>query len=139
MMPSSGAREISTTILGAIRLDGPSATREEIATVGDCRRSYPRGCAMSALPPKADIERHDQHVRFVLSAQSVDATLSLNRSARVSKPKVSRDRSLSCRVTRLNCECAPPAVPQLILLGHRVETSNISSTCRYPLHLLRLR
>ena len=74
-----------------------------------------------------------------LSAQSVDATQALNRSARVSKPKVSRDRSLSCRVTRLNCECAPPAVPRLLLLGHRVETSNISSTHRYPLHLLRLR
>jgi SAM-dependent methyltransferase len=52
-----------------------------------------------------------------------------SRWARVSKPKVSRDRSLSCRATRLNCECAPPAVPQL-LLGHRVETSNISSTHR---------
>src|SRR6516225_2387604 len=79
-------------------------------------------------------------VRFRgVSAQSVDATQALNRSARVSKPKVSRDRSLSCRVTRLNCECAPPAVPQLLLLGHRVETSNVSSTHRYPLHLLRLR
>src|SRR5215470_13126352 len=65
-------------------------------------------------------------------------TQALNRSARVSKAKVSRDRSLSCRVTRLNCECAPPAVPQL-LLGHPVETSNISSTYRHPLHLLRLR
>jgi len=52
-----------------------------------------------------------------------------SRSARVSKPKVSRDRSLSCRATRLNCGCAPPAVPQL-LLGHRVEPSNISSTHR---------
>src|SRR5262249_9117596 len=51
------------------------------------------------------------------------------RWARVSKPKVSRDRSLSCRAARLNCECAPPAVPQL-LLGHRVEPSNISSTHR---------
>jgi len=77
--------------------------------------------------------------QYRLSAQSVDATQALNRSARVSKPKVSRDRSLSCRVTRLNCECAPPAVPQLLLLGHRVETSNVSSTHRYPLHLLRLR
>ena len=52
-----------------------------------------------------------------------------SRSARVSKPKVSRDRSLSCRATRLNCECALPAVPQLSL-GHRVEPSNISSTHR---------
>ena len=29
--------------------------------------------------------------------------------------------------------------PLLLLLGHRVETSNVSSTHRYPLHLLRLR
>jgi hypothetical protein len=43
--------------------------------------------------------------------------------------QVSPDRSLSCRATRLNCECAPPAVPQL-LFGHRIETSNISSTHR---------
>ena len=52
-----------------------------------------------------------------------------SRSALVSKPKVSPDRSLRCRATRLNCECAPPAVPQL-LLGHRVEPSNISSAHR---------
>jgi hypothetical protein len=52
-----------------------------------------------------------------------------SRSARVSKPKVSHDRSLSCRATRLNWERAPPAVPQL-LLGHRVEPSTISSTHR---------
>jgi hypothetical protein len=35
MTPGSGGREISTTILGAIRLDGPSATREEIGAGGD--------------------------------------------------------------------------------------------------------
>jgi hypothetical protein len=61
-----------------------------------------------------------------------------SRSAQVWKPKVSGDRSLSCRVTQLNCECAPPAVPQL-LPGHGIETSNISSTIAHPLHLLRLR
>jgi hypothetical protein len=61
-----------------------------------------------------------------------------SRSARVSKPKVSRDRSLSCRATRLSCECAPPAVPQL-LLGHRVEPSNISSTHRPSTPSLGLR
>jgi hypothetical protein len=56
-----------------------------------------------------------------LSVQSVDATPALKiRSARVSKVKT------CCQATRLSCECAPPAVPQL-LLGHRVEPSNISS------------
>jgi len=35
MTPSNGAREISTTIRGAIRLDGLSDTREEIAAGGD--------------------------------------------------------------------------------------------------------
>src|SRR6516164_7887671 len=45
------------------------------------------------------------NVRYGLSAQSVDATLAFkSRSARVSKPKVSRDRSLSCQATRLSCE-----------------------------------
>ena len=33
---------------------------------------------LSALPPKADKEQTSRHVRFVLSAQSVDATLALN-------------------------------------------------------------
>src|SRR5262244_2533997 len=36
------------------------------------RRQRPR---TSALPPKADIERHDWHVRFVLRVQLVTATL----------------------------------------------------------------
>ena len=52
-----------------------------------------------------------------------------SRSARVSKPKASCDPSLSYRATRLNWECASPAVPQRIP-GHRVEPSNISSTHR---------
>jgi len=69
------------------------------------------------------------NVRFVVGSIGRCNTSIKSRSARVSKPKVSRDRSLSCRATRLNCECAPPAVPQL-LLGHRVEPSNISSTHR---------
>ena len=61
------------------------------------------------------------------------------RSARVSKPKVSRHRSLSCRATRLSCECAPPAVPQL-LLGHTaLKPRTYLRPTAYPLHLLRLR
>src|SRR6266568_4002324 len=77
----------------------------------------------------------DQGRKTTFATQSAVGSISRcntsikSRSAWVSKPKVSRDRSLSCRATRLNCECAPPAVPQL-LLGHRVEPSNISSTHR---------
>jgi hypothetical protein len=33
---------------------------------------------MSALPPKADIAELEEHVRFVLSAQPVDATQASN-------------------------------------------------------------
>jgi hypothetical protein len=33
---------------------------------------------MSALPPKADIAELEEHVRFVLPAQPVDATPALN-------------------------------------------------------------
>src|SRR6516225_3822540 len=87
-----------------------------------------------------DVIERAMNVCFWLSAQSVDATLAFkSRSARVSKPKVSRDRSLSCQATRLSCECAPPAVPQL-LLGHTaLKPRTYLRPTAYPLHLLRLR
>src|SRR6516225_8666778 len=95
---------------------------------------------MSAFGGKADITRMHCNIRFRLSAQSVDATLAFkSRSARVSKPKVPRDRSLSFQATRLSCECAPPAVPQL-LLGHTaLKPRTYLRPTAYPLHLLRLR
>jgi hypothetical protein len=94
------------------------------------RENFP--CQLGAVHTwhKADIAVVSANVRFWVVGSIGRCNTSIkSRSARVSKPKVSRDRSLRCRATRLNWECAPPAVPQL-LLGHRVEPSNISSTHR---------
>jgi hypothetical protein len=48
-----------------------------------------------------------------LSAQPVDATHALNRSAGVSKPKVLRGRSFNWHATALSfaCECTDKSVP----------------------------
>ena len=50
--PSSGAREISTTILGAIRLDGPSATREVIEVREALEETKAHGIRFKSAKPK---------------------------------------------------------------------------------------
>ena len=59
------------------------------------------------------------NVRCCLSAQPVDATQALNRSAGVANPRVLRGRSLSCRATLLSwaCEYGFNFDPQIIAIA----------------------
>ena len=77
MRSSRGVSDASTRVVVSRRFDWIAVPRQ-------------LPLAMSALP---------------LPAQAIDATQALNRWAGVSKPKVLRGRSFSCRATLFSCAC----------------------------------
>jgi hypothetical protein len=64
---------------------------QQMAATGQ-ERTSPAYSAVSALPPKADIDHRYRHVRYVLASSTGHCNTARSLSAGVSKPKVFRGR-----------------------------------------------